>query len=207
MIISTSTSFYLILFYIISLDNFLFIVIHFISIFIETETCHLIHMIFLSILSIFTLLKLLRNYPLWVLWSDPQINFHHHRHHHPNFHYIWKEYTHLTTIHLICRGVTMVYQVCPQLSKEEEIGEAPKKITRNFLNPLSTEEIDNLTNAEMVKALAHRATLINRAEITQKDTIIELTRRVRANGFTISKLRAEIAEQKRQSALHGVPQK
>ena len=97
--------------------------------------------------------------------------------------------------------------VCLQQSKEEEIGEATKTIIRNIPNPPTTEEIDNITHAEMVKALTHRATLIGRADMLQKDTIIELTRRVRANERTISKLRAEIAEQKRQIESQGVPQK
>ena len=43
------------------------------------------------------------------------------------------------------------------------------------------EEIDNITHAEMVKALTHRATLIRRAEMLQKATIMELIRRDRAN--------------------------
>ena len=64
-----------------------------------------------------------------------------------------------------------------------------------------------MTHAEMVKALTHRATLIRRAEMLQKATIIELTRRVRANELTISKLRAEIAELKRQIESQGAPQK
>ena len=36
-------------------------------------TYHLSHLIFL-----FSFFKSLRNYPLWVLWSDPHINSHHH---------------------------------------------------------------------------------------------------------------------------------
>ena len=51
-------------------------------------------------------------------------------------------------------------QVCPQPSKEEEIGEAIKETIRNIPNPPTTEEIDNLIHAEMVKALSHRAMLI-----------------------------------------------
>ena len=98
-------------------------------------------------------------------------------------------------------------QVCLQPSKEEEIGEAIKKTIRYIPNPPTTEEIDNMTHTEMVKALRHRATLIRRAEMLQKATIIELTRRVKANELTISKLRAEIAEQKRQIESQGVPQK
>ena len=95
--------------------------------------------------------------------------------------------------------------VCPQLSKEEEIGEATKTINRNIPNHPITEEIDNITHAEMVKALTHRATLIRRAEMLQKATIMELKRRDRANERTISKLRVEIAEQKRQIESQGVP--
>ena len=64
-----------------------------------------------------------------------------------------------------------------------------------------------MTHAEMVKALTHRATLIRRAEMLQKTTIMELKRRVMANERTISKLRAEIAEQKRQIESQRVPQK
>ena len=44
-------------------------------------------------------------------------------------------------------------QVCPQPSKEEEIREAIKETIRNIPNPPTTEEIDNMTHAEMVKAL------------------------------------------------------
>ena len=97
--------------------------------------------------------------------------------------------------------------VCPQQSKEEEIGEATKTIIKKIPNHPTTEEIDNITHAEMVKALNHRATLIRRAEIMQKATIMELYRRDRASERTISKLRAEIAEQKRQIESQGVPQK
>ena len=50
--------------------------------------------------------------------------------------------------------------VFPQQSKEEDIGEATKTIIRNIPNPPTTEEIDNIPLAEMVKALTHRATLI-----------------------------------------------
>ena len=71
--------------------------------------------------------------------------------------------------------------VRPQQSEEEEIGEATKTIIRNIPNPPTTEEIDNITHAEMVKALTHRATLIRRAEMLQKATIMELKRRDRAN--------------------------
>ena len=97
--------------------------------------------------------------------------------------------------------------VCLQQSKEEEIGEGTKTIIRNIPNPPTTEEIDNITHAQMVKALTHRATLIGRAEMLQKATIMELKHRDRANELTISKLRAEIAEQKRQIESQGVPQK
>ena len=92
-------------------------------------------------------------------------------------------------------------QVCLQPSKEEESREAIKETIRNIPNPPTTEEIDNMTHAEMVKAITHRATLIRRAKMLQKATIIELTRRVKANELTISKLRAEIAELKRQIEL------
>ena len=87
-----------------------------------------------------------------------------------------KEYTYLTTICLNCRRAAMDNQVCPQPSKEEEIGEAIKETMRNIPNPPTTEEIDNMTHAEMVIALTHRATLIRRAEMLQKATIIELIR-------------------------------
>ena len=70
---------------------------------------------------------------------------------------------------------------CLQQSKEEEIGEATKTIIRNIPNHPTTEEIDNITHAEMVKALTHRATLIRRAEMLQKATIMELIRRDRVN--------------------------
>ena len=67
--------------------------------------------------------------------------------------------------------------VCVQQSKEEGIGEATKTIIRNLPNPPTTEDIDNICHAEMVKALTHRAALIRRAELLQKATIIELKRR------------------------------
>ena len=82
-------------------------------------------------------------------------------------------------------------RVCLQQSKEEEIGEATKTIIRNIPNSPTTEEIDNITHAEML----------------QKATIMELKRRDRANKRTISKLRAEMAAQKRQIESQGVPQK
>ena len=83
---------------------------------------------------------------------------------------------------MICRGATIDNHVCPQRSKDEEIGEATKTIIKNIPNnSLTTEEIDNMTHAEMVKALTHRATLIRRAEMLQKATIMELKRRDRAN--------------------------
>ena len=47
--------------------------------------------------------------------------------------------------------------VCPQQSKDEETGEATKTIIRNIPNTPTTEEIDNMTHAEMVKALTRRA--------------------------------------------------
>ena len=72
-------------------------------------------------------------------------------------------------------------QVCPQPSKEEEIGEAIKETIRNIPKSPTTEEIDSMTHTEMVKALSHRATLIRRTEMLQKATIMELKRRDRAN--------------------------
>ena len=41
-------------------------------------------------------------------------------------------------------------RVCPQQSKEEEIGEATRKAIRNACNihPPTTEEIDNMTNVD-----------------------------------------------------------
>ena len=58
---------------------------------------------------------------------------------------------------MICRGATMDNHVCPQQSKDEEIGEATKTIIRNIPNTPTTEDIDNMTHTEMVKALIHRA--------------------------------------------------
>ena len=72
-------------------------------------------------------------------------------------------------------------QVCPLPSKEEEIREAIKETIRNIPDPPTTEKIDNMTHTELVKALRLRATLIRRAEMLQKGTIMELKRRDRAN--------------------------
>ena len=95
--------------------------------------------------------------------------------------------------------------VCLQQSKEEEIGEATKTIIRNIPNPPTTEEIDNITHAQMVKNINPQGH-VRRAEMLQKATIMELKRRDRANQRTISKVRADIAEQKRQIESQGVPQ-
>ena len=101
----------------------------------------------------------------------------------------------------------MENHVCQQRNKEEGIGKTKKKIVRNIHNPPTTKEIDNMTHAEIVKALKQRATLLRREHKLQRATIIELTRRDRANQLTIRKLKAEIAEQKQQIKSHGISQK
>mgnify|MGYP001802652315 CR=1 FL=1 len=82
MIISTSASFYLILFYIITLVINLFSSLYILFQILSKWKLIILVTWFFYLLKIFLCcFKITQKLPLQVLWSNPQINFHHHHHH------------------------------------------------------------------------------------------------------------------------------